>query len=123
MWGCPIKNSWVKICENRVRTTRGSGWPFVIRLCRVAQGHPLPRVVLTCSRRLLNFRWMTLMPVGLRLVVVGKLKQLTLAPGGADELDACGQSVLAEAVRHGDRGHADEVAGADGRRGADAGVS
>ena len=30
-----------------VRTTRGSGWPFVIRAGRVAQGHPLPRVVLT----------------------------------------------------------------------------
>ncbi len=30
-----------------VRTTRGSGWPLVNRVCRITEGHPLPRVVLT----------------------------------------------------------------------------
>src|SRR5215207_4972420 len=34
--------------SGRVGTTRGSGWAFVIRLCRSTKAHPLPRVVLTC---------------------------------------------------------------------------
>jgi membrane fusion protein (multidrug efflux system) len=39
----------VEECEcDRVRTTRGSGWPFAARLGRVVKGHPLPWVVLTC---------------------------------------------------------------------------
>jgi multidrug resistance efflux pump len=38
----------VECAGNRVRTTRGSGWPFTTRMLRNAQGHPLPRVVLTC---------------------------------------------------------------------------
>ncbi|MDT5270081.1 MAG: hypothetical protein QOH49_2267 [Acidobacteriota bacterium] len=61
-----------------------------------------------------GLRRTALVPVGFGLVSDGKLKQLTLTPGGADELDAGGEAVLTEAVRHGDRRHADEVARADG---------
>src|SRR5947209_19799834 len=62
-------------------------------------------------------------PVGLGLVGDGEFEYDPLAPGRADELDSRGESVLSEAVRDGDGGHADEVRSADGRGGHDAGIS
>src|SRR5918912_1898279 len=49
----------------QVRTARGSGWPFVTRLCLLTKGRPLPRAVLTfitrapapCGRRAGRGRW------------------------------------------------------------------